>query len=58
MRAGRTWQIVAAMLASATPLLAQKQTDPCLHRSVAINVFDNQGEIVPGLAAENFGRNG
>jgi hypothetical protein len=52
MRAGRTWQIVAAMLVSATPLLAQ--TDPCLHRSVAINVFDNQGEIVPGLAAENF----
>jgi len=52
MRAGRVWQIGAAMLVSASPLLAQ--TDPCLHRSVAINVFDNQGEIVPGLTARNF----
>jgi len=52
MRAGRTWQIVAAMLVSATPLLAQ--TDLCLHRSVAVNVFDSRGETVPGLIAENF----
>jgi len=52
MGAGRTWQIVAAMLVSANSLAAQ--TDPCLHRSVAVNVFDSQGETVPGLAAENF----
>lgn len=52
MRAGRGWQIVAAMLVSASPLLAQ--IDPCLHRSVPVNVFDNHGEIVPGLIAENF----
>lgn len=52
MRTGRAWLIVAAMLVSASSLLAQ--TDPCLHRSVAVNVFDNQGEIVPDLTADNF----
>jgi len=40
------------MLVSASPLLAQ--TDPCLHRSVAVNVFDNHGEMVTGLTAKNF----
>jgi len=52
MRAGRAFQIVTAMLVSASPLLAQ--TDPCLHRSVAVNVFDNHGEMVTGLTAKNF----
>lgn len=52
MRAGRAFQIVTAMLVSASPLLAQM--DPCLHRSVAVNVFDNQNRMIPGLTAENF----
>ena len=57
MRAGRGWQILAAkilaaMLISASPLFAQ--IDPCLHRSVAVNVLDNQGDPVPDLTTENF----
>lgn len=52
MRARRAWQIVAAMLVSASPVLAQ--TDPCLHRSVAVNVFDNQNSMISGLTAGNF----
>jgi len=57
MRAGRGWQIVAAqivaaMVVSATPLFAQ--IDSCLHRSIAVNVLDNQGDPVPDLTTENF----
>ena len=52
MRVGCTWQILAAMLVSVSPLLAQ--TDPCLRRSLTVSVVDNQGEIVSGLTAENF----
>jgi hypothetical protein len=52
VRAGRWFQILAAMLVSASPLFAQ--SDPCLQRSVTVSVVDNQGEMVPGLTAKNF----
>jgi von Willebrand factor type A domain len=52
MRAGRAFQTVAAMLVSASPLVAQ--TDPCLRRSVPINVLTAKGETVTGLTPENF----
>jgi hypothetical protein len=52
MRGERAFQILVAMLVSAGPLLAQ--TDPCLHRSVAVNVFDNQNRMIAGLTAKNF----
>jgi hypothetical protein len=52
MRGERAFQILVAMLVSAGPFLAQ--TDPCLRRSVAVNVFDNQNRITAGLTAENF----
>ncbi len=40
------------LLLAAAPLAAQ--TDACLHRTVAVSVFDDRGEIVTGLTAENF----
>jgi len=40
------------MLVGASPILAQ--TDPCLHRSVAVNVFDNQNRMIPGLTTGDF----
>jgi hypothetical protein len=52
VRCGRAFQVLAAMLVSASPLLAQ--TDACLQRSVTVSVVDNQGEMVAGLTAKNF----
>jgi hypothetical protein len=44
--------VVLAFAIVAAPLRAQ--TDPCRQRSVAVNVFNDQNKIIPGLAAANF----
>jgi len=52
VRGVRALRVLVAMLVSASPLFAQ--IDPCLHRSIAVNVLDNRGDPVPDLTTENF----
>jgi len=52
VRGVRALRVLVVMLVSASPLFAQ--IDPCLHRSIAVNVLDNRGDPVPDLTTENF----